>query len=365
MSTPRIGRAYHEALILDFVRRKAPVGRSDLSLALGLNPAAVGTIVTRLIGQGLVRETGLLPSRGGARGGRRRVGVELVESTCYAGGLLFWRSGFVATLINPKGAIAGTLAENFDQPLARLSPGILRHRVIAAMGALGDQVPSHATLLGWGLGIPGWYPRDLDWASFAADLSGVTAASRIYMANNAVAAALGAWFAGEDLLEDDKRILFVYLGGGVGGSVVTRACAGDVPSFTSVELGHIGIDPNGPPCYCGSRGCLEQVVGSLIGHGAGDHADPLGRALGYGLRNLAVALDIPTVVVGGRSLGLVPAQAFDALATTMGRPLKPVRVRGSRATYDMQAVGAATLVFHRYLAAATGEAPGGLWPPSA
>ncbi len=365
MSTSHTGRAYHEALILDFVRRKAPVGRSDLSLALGLNPAAVGNIVARLIGLGLVRETGPLPSRGGARGGRPRVGVELAESTCYAGGVLFWRSGFVATLIDPKGAITGALSEKFARPLATLSAGTLRHRVLAAMGSLGGQVPPLATLLGWGLGTPGWYPRDLNWASFAADLSASTAVSRMYVANNAVAAALGAWFAGEDLLEHDERILFVYLGGGVGGSVVTRARAGDLPSFTSVELGHIGIDPNGPPCYCGSRGCLEQVVGSLVGNGECGRDEQLGRALGYGLRNLAVALDIPTVVVGGKSLWLVHPHALNALAATMGQPLKPVHVRVSRATYDMQAVGAAALVFHRYLAAATGETPGGLWPPSA
>lgn len=318
MSTSRAGRAYQEALILDFVRRKAPVGRSDLSLALGLNPAAVGNIVARLIRLGLVRETGLLPSHGGARGGRRRIGVELAESSCYAGGLLFWRSGFVATLIDPKGAIAGALSENFDRPLATLSAGTLRHRVMAAMGSLGDQVPPPATLLGWGLGTPGWYPRDLNWTAFAEDLSASTAASRIYVANNAVAAALGAWFAGEDLLEHDARILFVYLGGGVGGSVVTRARAGDLPCFTSIELGHIGIDPNGPPCYCGSRGCLEQVVGALVENGECGHDDQLGRALGYGLRNLAVALDIPTVVVGGRSLWLVHPQALEAVVTTLG-----------------------------------------------
>ncbi len=57
-----------------------------------------------------------------------------------------------------------------------------------------------------------------------------------------------------------RRLLGVTVGTGLGGGVIldgallrhTGECAGDV--------GHIILDPEGPPCSCGARGCLEAMV---------------------------------------------------------------------------------------------------------
>ena len=39
------------------------------------------------------------------------------------------------------------------------------------------------------------------------------------------------------------------------------------------EFGHITVDPTGPPCKCGSAGCLETFVGSGGDRAAGGHRD--------------------------------------------------------------------------------------------
>jgi glucokinase len=56
--------------------------------------------------------------------------------------------------------------------------------------------------------------------------------------------------------------LFVVLGTGVGGAVLSggRLCLGW--QDRAGEIGHICVDPSGPACGCGARGCLETYIGA-------------------------------------------------------------------------------------------------------
>jgi len=76
----------------------------------------------------------------------------------------------------------------------------------------------------------------------------------VRLLNDASAAALGeAWKgAGRDL----RRFVLLTLGTGVGGGVIHDGRLLDIPA----ELGHIAIDPAGPLCGCGMRGCLETFA---------------------------------------------------------------------------------------------------------
>ncbi len=52
------------------------------------------------------------------------------------------------------------------------------------------------------------------------------------------------------------------IGTGVGGGIVVDGKLRLGPLGAAGELGHMTILPNGPPCGCGSRGCLETIVGA-------------------------------------------------------------------------------------------------------
>ncbi|WP_257210571.1 ROK family protein [Actinomyces ruminis] len=88
------------------------------------------------------------------------------------------------------------------------------------------------------------------------------------------------------------------------------------------EVGHIQVDPTGPLCTCGNRGCVERYAGRrLILAAAGLEAtagpqelvaaweaqapaarravSDAARALGVGLSAAINVLDIPTVILGG------------------------------------------------------------------
>lgn len=72
--------------------------------------------------------------------------------------------------------------------------------------------------------------------------------------------ALGEWRYGAG--RGTQHSVYVTLGTGVGGGLVidgklVRGAAG-----SAGEIGHAIVDPDGPPCSCGSRGCLEALIGT-------------------------------------------------------------------------------------------------------
>lgn len=62
-------------------------------------------------------------------------------------------------------------------------------------------------------------------------------------------------------LPEDGTFVVMTLGTGVGGGIIYRGKLLDSGSGAASELGHIVIDPAGPLCGCGKRGCLEALIG--------------------------------------------------------------------------------------------------------
>jgi fructokinase len=59
---------------------------------------------------------------------------------------------------------------------------------------------------------------------------------------------------------DAKLVFGVILGSGVGGGIVHRGELLRGPQHLAGEWGHHSIDPAGPICYCGQRGCVEAFI---------------------------------------------------------------------------------------------------------
>jgi predicted NBD/HSP70 family sugar kinase len=85
------------------------------------------------------------------------------------------------------------------------------------------------------------------------------------------------------------------------------------------ELGHVTMDPEGPPCRCGSRGCLEQFVG----------LEALLRAAGLGGASAAADATPAAVLAEPRARG----RCRDAR-----------RARGRRARLGIAAASVANLI---------------------
>jgi glucokinase len=204
--------------------------------------------------------------------------------------------------------------------------------------------------------------------------------------NDANVAAWGEWRFGAG--RGYRHMLLVALGTGIGGGIVAgRRLFRGAHGFAA-EIGHIIVEPDGPLCGCGNRGCWEQVAsghaigrlgreaarehpdsvltslaggdpdavtGATVGHAAHE-GDPMaieilrevGRRLGDGIAGLVNVLDPQVVVVGGGAVRagdalLEPARKRCAAAIEGAayRPRVPIveAVLGN----DAGAIGAATL----------------------
>lgn len=85
----------------------------------------------------------------------------------------------------------------------------------------------------------------------------------VRLENDADAAALGEYWQGAG--REAKRLYAVTVGTGVGTSLIVDGKIYRGLDGVHPEGGHQLIDPNGPECYCGHRGCWESLIsGSAI-----------------------------------------------------------------------------------------------------
>jgi fructokinase len=132
-----------------------------------------------------------------------------------------------------------------------------------------------------------------------------------------------------------KKLVFgVIMGTGCGGGIVHKGEVITGPQAIAGEWGHMSIDPNGPKCYCGQRGCVETFISGgglesryaeqfgrkrpfkkiVQDYFAGDakvveFMEVFFRHFGRSLANLIDVLDPDVVVLGGG------VSNFDALYT--------------------------------------------------
>jgi glucokinase len=100
--------------------------------------------------------------------------------------------------------------------------------------------------------LPGWQGCHL--TAELQNAFGVTA----FLENDADAAALGelAWGAGRGA----KRFIYVTVSTGIGGGLVIDGRLYRGVDGAHPEIGHHVIDPAGPNCFCGARGCWESLA---------------------------------------------------------------------------------------------------------
>jgi predicted NBD/HSP70 family sugar kinase len=380
------------AVVLGEIARRQPVSRARLADATGFTKTTVSSLVATLAGAGLVREDG--PVRDGERGrpatavsvnGDRVAGLGLEINVDYLAACVL----DLGRRIRHRHIVA---ANNRGRAPERVIAGLTRlaEQAIAAAGDQGLSVAGAVVALPGALDRHGGRLRsapNLGWADVAAGELLHAGLPPLPLAadydNEANLGALGElWFG-----DGPELGSYVHVSGEIGigaGIVVDGRVFRGAHGFAG-ELGHVVVDPGGPPCACGGRGCLEQVAGQeAILRAAGmaettatSSASPdgplsalvarleagderalnavrrAGESLGQALATAVNLLDPDTIVLGGIFSELAPwarPAAEKALAGGAGvvRRSSP-RVTVSRLGGDAAALGAASLVVERVL----------------
>ena len=123
--------------------------------------------------------------------------------------------------------------------------------------------------------------------------------------NDGSAAAWGEFRFGAGSEVD--HLVFLTLGTGIGGGVISHGVLLRGAQGAGGELGHVTVHATGPRCACGNRGCLEALAsGTAIGRRAREAAvEKPGSALGrIASRRKLLGEDVTELALGGDETAL-------------------------------------------------------------
>ncbi len=317
-------REANRARIIDAVQQRGAITQVELVGVTGLSAATISNIVKELTAAGVLNTA---PT---SRSGRRAQMVSLARNLGLVVGVHFAERSLRAVLADVTQRVVAEqrlpLAPDHraDTGLDRLA--LLVEEMVDSLGA------SMTEVLAVGVGIPAPVDaatgmvsasgvlRGWDWVpvpQVLGDRLGVPVrvendANLGALAENRLGAAIGR-----------RDFVYVRASYGIGLGLVVDGRLVHGRSGLAGEMGHIVLDPDGAPCRCGRRGCLETTAGAgallsalAPAHGhlalrdvvsqalAGDTelavalAD-VGRALGRHLGAVSTLLDPELVVVGG------------------------------------------------------------------
>jgi len=262
----------------------------------------------------------------------------------YSIGLDLGGTNLRAAAIDPDGKLIDRVAGNHTTHGA--SREAILSEMVDAISALRSRVGAHS-LAGIGVSVPGFISlkegiirnsnnlAPLENFPIRDELSRRLGAP-VILENDANAAALGEKWIGAGRDVDD--LVMLTLGTGIGGGIISKGRIIRGYLGMAGELGHITVVPNGNPCGCGNRGCVEKhasataitAMARLLGLGDGLSAKDvcdlaqsgnekarqifvsMGEALGIVLAMLVNTFNYPLYLVAGGVIG-----AWDLFAPPM------------------------------------------------
>ncbi|MBJ6800713.1 ROK family protein [Geomonas propionica] len=263
-------------------------------------------------------------------------------------------------LVDRQGRVLARSAEptlpaaGLESLMTRLLSGVERLRQQAARMGAGT--------VALAVGVPGLVCSDgvvrasvnvpvLEGVPLARELAGATGMP-VAALNDANACALGEknYGAGRDY----RSLIALTLGTGVGSGLILDGKLWTGVDGAAGEFGHIPVEPEGRPCGCGGRGCLEQYASAgAIARGGDDAAAvacraqqgdaaalalfaEAGRYLGIAAAGVVNLLNLEAVILCG---GV--ARSFDLLVPALRRELeaRTFPVSGGRVRVEQGILG--------------------------
>lgn len=259
-STPR---EVNRQIVLNLIRELQPISRAELARRMNVRRAALTAIVRELLTAGDVEETGTAIAARGRRptllrlrtSGRLAIAVDVRPSTTTVvladyGGHILERASF-ATPADPT-----ELSEQLCESIKQMAAGHAPSEDGDGVRGVGIVVPGmvdrrngrviYAPRLGW---------RDVRLRDAISGLVGLP----VHVESAPIACALARlWTVGKT--RTVNNFVYVSVSDGVGVGIVNRGEVLRGETHTAGEFGHVSLDPNGPLCACGKRGCWEAFA---------------------------------------------------------------------------------------------------------
>jgi predicted NBD/HSP70 family sugar kinase len=259
-------REFNRLRIVDYLRINGTASRAELARRTGLSRSTVSTLVADLQRRGLVVEP---PGQFAGEGqpGRPAALLALDPSAGYAVGVDFDHDNVRVAVSDLSRSVLAedSAAHDVDHDAAGsldlaadLIEGVLeeagidRERLLGAGIALAGPIDHDRGMLREPSVLPGW--ADID----AAGELERRLDTRAYVDNDANLGALAEVTLGAG--RNARFAAFVSISSGIGAGIVVDGRPYRGHNGTAGEIGHVVVDPHGPICRCGNRGCLETLA---------------------------------------------------------------------------------------------------------
>ncbi|MGH9612071.1 MAG: ROK family transcriptional regulator [Bryobacteraceae bacterium] len=325
-------RDINTRIVLNLIRTRQPISRADLARLSGLQRSTVSLIVEELIEDHWVQEgaTGRLPR------GRRPTFLRLNDDRVIIGVDIRPTQTTVA-LADVNGKF--TSQEAMDTPAdPKIAIGEMIRRIQRIIASCRGK-----KIEGIGISLPGRFNHgsdrlvfapNLNWADF--DIRALIAKAtglEVELENAANACVLAAvWF---DHVETHQNLVVVTVSEGIGTGILANGQLARGCNGMAGEFGHVALDPDGPACTCGSRGCWEVFASNRAALRYYLESSPQPTGLSF--------LDLLRLADQGDALA---ARALETMARYLGRGMRMI-VAGL-APERIIVIGDLTRSWHRF-----------------
>ncbi|MEZ9130409.1 ROK family protein [Vibrio breoganii] len=250
--------------VYQLIDQFGPISRIDLSKLSALAPASITKITRELIDAHLIHETVVQEA---TSRGRPAVGLQTNNEGWQFLSLRLGR-GYLTIALHELGG--EVITEKYidieerhqDEMLERLlseitqffeDKGAVLERMTSIAITLPGLVHSESGLV---LQMPHFDVKYLELGPALYKATGLP----VFIANDTRAWALAEKLFGNSQQNKNSVLISIHNGIGAGIILEDKVLQGRLGNVG--ELGHIQVDPNGYPCHCGNRGCLETVASS-------------------------------------------------------------------------------------------------------
>jgi len=349
--------------VIDALRTRGAISRADIARQTGLSRSTVSSLVADLQAAGMVVERatdGVAATA--SQGGRPPVLVALDRAAGAVVGIDFGHDSLRVAVADLSYAILAesfaelevdTAAEDALDTAATLVSELIdeaaveRGRVLAAGMGLPGPIDRESGLVHSQPILPGWV--GLDPAAEMEERLGLP----VHLDNDANVGALGESTFGVG--RGTHVMAYLRLSAGIGAGLVINGRPFRGARGIAGEIGHVLVDPQGPICRCGNRGCLETFLAAPALRQLDDDAARAegGARLASVLTPVVTTLGIADVVLYGPA-ELLEGALLDAVRSALAHQTLPfvaqrVQIRLAPLDDELVLTGAAALVRYREL----------------
>ncbi len=252
-------REQNEKRVLSLLRKRKEMTRKELMESLKISKNTISIIVNQYIKQGVIQEIGRKQPN---KTGRPTILLKLNPA--------FFET---ISMVIHSDSIEWSVYNYFLEPLHTdtiyLDTTDVQTCVNKVLDIIEEEQQNRSHVIGVGIAVPGIVDTNngsiissvtLNWKNVPlGSYLKQSIALPFYIQNNVKAAALCA--IEEQADHAQSNFFYIRMGEGIGAALVMDSQIWDGETSTAGEIGHLSVNPDGPECKCGQKGCLERLIG--------------------------------------------------------------------------------------------------------